>query len=316
MRGFVRAGLCGFAISACVCFAQRPNAAVSSSSSDSIGAGVLDGMARTSVPTDEAAVPLVKGFNFILTTSSQHDSPTGWSNVLEPNLSYRFNEHFAVDIGVPFYTRVNAFVPTTVKGKPTTELETSSGLLGDTVMSGQFDYDFKSFWYAGSASMGVPTGDSELGLTANQVTYNVNNHFERTFGRYTPNVEVGIGNSSTLDSSISRKTYVAVGPSGFFEAGTMVDLPLRLMLDMEAYESLPIGDQRVFGTITRKGKTVQVLEGTGAAEDNGFTTSLLSPLGRHLSLMGYYTRSLRQHYDTVGFSFMYTVRIPKEKAAE
>ena len=313
MRGFVLAGICGLAVSAGVCVAQKPNA-VSSSSNDAISAGVLDGMARAPVLTDEVEVPQVKGFNFLLTTSSQHDSPTGWSNVLEPNLSYRFNSHFLVDVEVPFYTRVNAFVPTGTGKTATTKLKTSSGLLGDTVISGQFDNDFRSFWYSGSASMGVPTGDSELGLTANQVTYNLNNHFERTMGRFTPNVELGIGNSSVLDSSVSRKTYVAVGPSGFFEAGTMVDLPLRTTLEMDAYESLPIGDQRVFGTITRKGKTVQVLEGTGAAEDNGFSTSLLTPLASHLSLMGYYTRSLRQHADTVGFSFMYTLRVPHEKA--
>jgi hypothetical protein len=274
---------------------------------------VMDAMARTPVPTDEAEAPLVKGLNFTLTTSSQHDSWTGWSNVLEPNLSYRFNDHFAVDVDVPYYTRVNAYIPTTTGRVTTTTLKTSSGLLGDTVMSGEFDWDFKSFWYTGSVSMGVPTGDSELGLTANQVTYNVNNHFERTMGKFTPNVEVGIGNSSSLDNSNSRKTYVAVGPAGFFQAGTMVDVPLGMTFEADAYESLPIGDQRVFGTITRKGKTVQVLEGMGAAEDNGFSTSLLTPLGRHLSLVGYYTRSLRQHVDTVGFSFSYVLRAPKEK---
>jgi hypothetical protein len=161
--------------------------------------------------------------------------------------------------------------------------------------------------------MGVPTGDSELGLTANQVTYNVNNHFERTMGRFTPNLELGVGNSSTLDSSTSRKTYVAVGPAGFFQTGLMVDMLRGMTFEADAYESLPIGDQRVYGTITRGKKTVQVLEGTGAAEDNGFSTSLLTPMGRHLSLTGYYTRSLRQHMDMVGFSFMYTLRVPREK---
>jgi hypothetical protein len=161
--------------------------------------------------------------------------------------------------------------------------------------------------------MGVPTGDSELGLTAEQVTYSVNNHFERTMGSFTPNVEVGIGDSSNLNSTASRKTYVAVGPAGWFQAGMMVDVPLGMSFEADAYESLPIGDQRVFGTITRRGKTVQVLEGTGAAEDNGFSTSLIAPLGRHLSLMGYYSRSLRQHVDTVGFSFSYALRVPKKK---
>ncbi len=86
-----------------------------------------------------------------------------------------------------------------------------------------------------------------------------------------------------------------------------------MILDMEAYEALPIGDQRIYGTITRRKKTFQVLEGTGVAEDNGFNVSLLVPLLRHVSLLGFYTRSLRQHEDAVGFSFTYVMRVGPKK---
>jgi hypothetical protein len=35
------------------------------------------------------------------------------------------------------------------------------------------------------------------------------------------------------------------------------------------------------------------------SEDNGFTTSIAIPLTDHLTLSGYYNRSLREHLDTV-----------------
>ena len=314
MASFFRAGLGGLAmLCGCTGFAQNASA-VPASTSAVTSAAVVNGVQAVVPVPDEMAIPLVKGINFVLTTSSQHDSPTGWSNVLEPDLSYRFNDHFAVDVSVPYYTRVNAFIPTTVGRITTYPVKTDYGLLGDTVLGGQFDWAFDQFAYSTWVSVGLPTGNSAFGLSADQPTYNFNNHFETTMGLFTPNVELGIGNSSSLANDTVRKTYTAVGTLAFFQAGTMVDLPKKMIFDVEAYEALPIGDQRVYGTITRRKKTIQVLEGTGVAEDNGFNVSLVIPLVRHLGVMGYYTRSLRQHADSVGFSFMYTMRVGPKKA--
>ena len=313
MGSFFRAGLCGIVISlGCPGFAQNASAMPASTSAVT-AAAVVNGVQPVVPAPDDEPIPLVKGINFMLTTSSQHDSPTGWSNVLEPDLSYRFNDHFAVDVSVPYYTRVNAFIPTIVGRTITYPVKTSYGLLGDTVLGGQFDWSFRLFSYSTWVSLALPTGDSEFGLSADQPTYNFSNHFEHSIGIFTPTVELGVGNSSSLANDAVRKTYTAVGHLGFFQAGTMVDLPLKMVFEAEAYEALPIGDQRVYGTITRKKKTIQVLEGTGIAEDNGFNVSLLIPVARHLGLLGYYTRSLRQHADSVGFSFTYVMRVPPKK---
>jgi hypothetical protein len=313
MGSFLRAGLCGIAISlGCPSFAQNASAVPASSSAVAAVAVVNEVQGVVAAP-DDLPVPLVRGINFLLTSSSQHDSPTGWSNVLEPDLSYRFNDHFAVDVSVPYYTRVNAFIPTTVGHTTTYPVKTDYGLLGDTVIGGQFDWGFNWLSYSAWVSLGLPTGDSQFGLSADQPTYNFSNHFEHSIGIFTPNVELGIGDSSSLANDEVRKTYTAVGNLGFFQAGSMIDLPKGMIFDAEAFEALPIGDQRVYGTITRKKKTVQVLEGTGVAEDNGFNVSVLIPAGRHLGVLGYYTRSLRQHSDSVGFSFTYFMRVPPKK---
>jgi len=46
---------------------------------------------------------------------------------------------------------------------------------------------------------------------------------------------------------------------------------------------------------------------TTVAEDNGFTTMAGFPLTHHVTLSGYYNRSLRQHLDTVSFGVTYVL---------
>jgi hypothetical protein len=43
-------------------------------------------------------------------------------------------------------------------------------------------------------------------------------------------------------------------------------------------------------------------------EDNGFTNSLSVPLTSHLTLQGYYNRSLRLKTDTVGMGITFVAR--------
>ena len=48
----------------------------------------------------------------------------------------------------------------------------------------------------------------------------------------------------------------------------------------------------------------------GPAEDNGFLTSLDIPLAPHVTMSGFYTRSLRDHDDVGGFSFTFLLKAP------
>jgi hypothetical protein len=76
-----------------------------------------------------------------------------------------------------------------------------------------------------------------------------------------------------------------------------------------AYELLPIGNQKVFPTVSQPGAPFSsVVAGTGISEDNGFTTSMGIPLADHLIVGGYYNRSLRQHTDAVSFGATYVLR--------
>lgn len=277
---------------------------------------IAAGTAPTATVPPSLHVTPVMGLNFVLGYTAQHDSATGWTNVLSPDLSYRFNRLFSVDASVPWYARTQAFVPVKTGSATVDELKNGNNLLGDTAIAGHLELAHKDLTELLSTSVAFPTGNTRYGLSANTTTYNVTNHVDYSIGWFTPDVEFGVGDSSTLANQTVKRIYTAVGPLANFQAGSSIDLPLNMSLDLEAYEELPIGNQKVYGTVTRKNKkgksvTRQVLEGTGAAEDNGLSAELDVPLGHHLMLNGSYTRSLIQRLDTAAMGITWTARAPK-----
>jgi hypothetical protein len=258
----------------------------------------------------------INGFNFSLNFTAEHNSSTGWTNTLSPDLSFRFKRHYSFHAVVPWYLSVNDYEPRTVKGVTSNVLEGTTSILADMAILGGYEVAHNNFNYVATATMGLPTGNNRFGLTANQVSYNFTNHFDYNFKHFNPDIEIGEGDSSNLTDQQVKKSYTDVGQMANFQAGFSVDLLLGATLDLEAYEDLPIGDQKVYGTVTtknKKGKTIstQVLEGTGAAEDNGFTAELDVPLGGHVVLAGVYERSLIQALDTASVGITWTLRKPK-----
>ncbi|SNT23978.1 hypothetical protein SAMN05421770_10619 [Granulicella rosea] len=277
-------------------------------------AGSTTASASTNDSGPAGIIPEVKGFNASLGTSSQHDSSNGWSSVLTPNVAYRLNRFFSADVGVPIYGYINVDANTGTKAKPIYGYATKRGVLGDTALSvhGEAHPDF--FDYNGSATLGLPSGNTNYGLGAGQVTYNFNNHFEHEFGIFAPDIELGIADSSALIGARVRKSYVSVGTLAHFQAGGSFELPHDLSFEVEAYEELPLTTSTIYSTTGKGKKKVTTATNTGAAEDNGFSTSLDIPLQRHITLSGFYNRSLRNKIDTAGFSFTFLLRAkPKQK---
>ena len=266
--------------------------------------------------TPDLHVSPVMGPNFSLNYVAQHNSVTGWAQIVTPDFSWRFNRLLSVDASVPWYTSVNAFIPTRVAGVLTYPLDSAHNLLGDTNLSAHLEAAHADLTYLLTTTVGFNTGNAQYGLSAKTTTYNFTNHLDYSIGPFTPDIELGFGDNSALATPAVRRIYTAVGPVANFQAGGNIDLPLNLSLDLEAYEELPIGNQNVYGTVTRKNKkgqtvTRQVLQGTGAAEDNGFTSELDLPLGHYLALNASYDRSLIQGLDTTSFGITWTARSPR-----
>jgi hypothetical protein len=271
-------------------------------------------------------VPITRGFNASLTTSSQHDAAGGWSNILSPNVAYRFDRHFSLNAGLSTFPYINVVTTTDTKNakgvvtKTTSALQTRKFLLSDTVVNGSFDAHSHLLDYNLTATLGLPTGDDNDGLGAGQVTYAFTNHFEHPLGDYfTPDIEIGIDDSPTLLTPRLRKSYIVIGESAHFQAGVDISLPWwNMEFETDAYEELPIGANSLKSTTTKgkKGKQVTTTTPESIGEDNGFTNTLDIPLTAHTTLSGFYNRSLRNHDDTAGFSLTFLLRGNKRTADE
>jgi len=290
--------------------ATQAQAGQSSQASDLDELGGFSAEAMTNDSGPAGIIPVSKGFNVSLGTTSQHDSSSGWSSLLTPNVAYRLDRYFSVDAGVAMYMYINTDDNVGTKTKPVYLYKTKNNVFGDTALSFHGDASFLTIGYNGTVSMGLPSGNTDYGLGAGQVTYNINNHFEKNFGLFTPDIEFGFGDTSTLANQRVVKSYVAVGPMAHFQAGTAVDLPWRMSFAADAYEELPLDKNLVYSTTGSGKKKVTTATNTDPAEDNGFITSLDIPLSRHVTMSGFYSRSLRDHEDTGGFSFTFLLRPP------
>jgi hypothetical protein len=262
----------------------------------------------------EGIIPAVRGFNASLGATSQHDSANGWSSILTPGMAYRFNRYFSVDAAVPLYGYVIVYSNVATVARPVYAYNSRNGAFGDLSLSFEGDTNSSSVAYSGTVSLGLPTGNTGYGLGAGQVTYNINNHFETSVGRFTPDIELGFGDTSSLVEQRVLKSYITVGPMAHFQAGTSVDLPRNITFEADAYEELPLARNLVYSSTGKGKKKVTTSTNTDPGEDNGFITSLDIPLSPHVTLSGFYSRSLRDHDDVAGFSFTLLLKAPPRLA--
>jgi len=265
--------------------AQTPAPTASASQPAASGTAAAS-VSGTEGPAEAAAY--VKGFNASLVTSSQHDSASRWSSSLTPDVSYAYNSHLGMDFSFPYYPYIDIYIPGGTILKPTSNLTTQNWLIGDAQSSVRFSVSPSFMDYVFTVTGGFPIGNTQYGLSATQYTYNFNNHFDTNVGIFSPEVELGFGDSTSLLKRRAAKANVIIGPLANFTVGTSIQLPRNLNFTVTSVET-----------------------GTGPAEDNGFETSLDIPLNPHVVLSGFYDRSLRQHEDTAGFSFTFLLRVPK-----
>jgi hypothetical protein len=260
-------------------------------------------------------VPATRGFNASMGTSQQHDSSNGWSWILNPNAAYRVNKYLSVDAGTPIYIYVNVDDDVGTAAKPVYEQEIKHGAFGDTSLSFEGDLSALTVDYNATVTLGLPSGDADYGLSAGQVTYNFNNHFEKELGIFMPDIELGFGDTSNLVEQRVLKSYVAVGPMAHFQAGTSVSLPGNITFEADAYEELPTAKDFVYSTTVKGKKKVTTATNVDPSEDNGFITSLDIPITPHMTMSGFYNRSLRDHDDVAGFSFTFLLKAPPQPEA-
>ena len=272
------------------------------------GSRVVDPTELDHVPKVPGVSLLLPGVNVGVTFTAVHDSEIGWYNLATPAVSYTFSPRYSADASMSVYPYRLAENQTTTPG-PHPALVTTYGDLSDILLGFHATFNAHRTSDIINASMTIPTGDKTDGLSTGRVTFDASNHAERYFGRTGVILDIGFGDSSGLFNRLVNDEYSSLGPIAHFQTGLVFWLKNRSYVQLVAYEQLPIGDQKVYTTLTRPGyPNMTVVAGRNVSEDNGFTTSVGLPLSSKVTLSGYYNRSLRLHLDTTGMSITYVLR--------
>jgi len=251
--------------------------------------------------TAQAAAQADTGF-------TSHAEFGGTSNadgqIYEINTSagYNFNQHFGMDVGMPFYfVRASS----TVGG-------TSSNGVGNPYIQGRLRFLGPAVNFGSTLTGFAPLGDSRKGLSTGRATFDWNNHFDHSFSRLTPFAEVGIANT-IADSQLFFRPYTTLGFNTHFRAGAIYDLWKFLSVGASGYDILPSGQQTVFSKVVHGPNPGAVSHGpvfqnnqqtTGGADiarDNGFSTWVDAKPSRYVDLELGYTRSTHFQLNSVSF---------------
>ncbi len=212
----------------------------------------------------------------------------------------------SVDASLPFYDYLDA-VHTGKGGN--SRVTAHNAILGDAGIASHFAFSPDICDYVGTIALSAPTGNEHLGVGTGHFGYNINNHAERSVGPFTPDIEAGIGNTSSLIRRRVAKSYTSSGLLLFLQAGTTVNLARSFNLDSEGYEQLPIGAQTVYSRAARKnGKVVLMQPSDG--EDNGINFELDAPVVRRFLLSASLSQSIRLGETTESVSLAFLLHVP------
>jgi len=285
---------------------------------------VILGMSLVGTPRLRAQVPAGSGpaakekqeHGFTLVESFEGSSNAdGQIMSFTSAAGYMFSKHFAVDLGIPvdFY-RVQT---TTLTGTTTT---TSTGL-GDAFTGLHFSFKSPAVNYGSTLTVTVPTGDSNKGLSTGRATFDWSNTFSRDFGRWTPFLTAGVGNS-LFDTRAFHRPYLTLGKVAHFEAGTALDLGHFFSVSASLYDVAPGGTQKMYsrlvprsapaptgaGTHGRAYQTSPVTSGSAdLVRDNGFNAGLDFNPTKYVDLGVAYSRSVHLSLDTFSFGAVFNL---------
>jgi hypothetical protein len=289
-----------------------PQALTSGSASEVFGSRTASATTNDAGPS--GIIPFAPGFNASLGTSAQYDSGNGWSTILTPGIAFRFNGLLSANASVPIYASINVEANTGTKSKPVYTATTQHGVPGDASLAVSLAAHPVLLDYNATLSIGLPSGNTAYGLGAGKTTCDFNNHVEKSFGIFSPDIEFGAGTSSNLVRPRVRKTYTSVGALAHFQLGTSIDLPFNLSFEADAYELLPLNSSTVYSGARSGKKKATATSASDSAEDNGFTTSLDIPVTPRATFSSFYDRSIRNADDTVGLSLTLLLKPPPKPA--
>ena len=255
-----------------------------------------------SAQSTTSAVDETKGWTFFEDFLGSANS-LGQVTKLDSTLGYNFNRYFGVDAGLPVY-----FVHlsnSTISMTSTSGSRTNTGL-GDLYADLRFTFDTPVVNYVSTLRGSAPTGDTSIGLSTGRATYDWNNHFDRSFGRLTPYLDLGIANSVS-DTSFFLRPFTSLGTVGQFDLGAQWKFFPALSFDASVYDVAPTGQQKIFSKFLKHNSTgpagpaghgrvfqnaPETVGSADLAKDNGFAAGFDITPSRYFDLGIGYSRSV------------------------
>src|SRR6266704_7091726 len=222
---------------------------------------------------------------------------------LDPSVGYNFSGHFGMDVGIPVYF---------VRASSTTAGTTSTNGIGNPYLDVRVKYLHPLLNFGSTLTGYAPVGDSKKGLSTGRGTFDLTNHFDRSFSSLTPFGEVGIANTIT-DSLLFERPFTTLGFNTHLQGGIKYSLWKIFSVGASGYDILPTGQQTVFSKVqggssnslsSHKPVFLNNQQTTGTADiahDDGFSTWIEAKPGSVLDMELGFTRSI--HYDLNSVSF-------------
>src|SRR5215469_4611970 len=189
---------------------------------------------------------------------------------LDSTVGYDFNKHFGVYGGLPIYFASLSSTTTGTTGA-TTSGNSSAGL-GNFYLGLAFRVPNPALNYGSTITLGAPTGSTKKGFSSGRGTLDWSNHFDRSFSRFTPFLDAGLGNT-VPDSLRVTRPFTSLGAVGHFEEGAECELVHHFALGGSAYEITPFGNQKVFSKLVQPGQTRTTTGKSHGVFENSFESS-------------------------------------------
>jgi len=230
---------------------------------------------------------------------------------------YNFSSHVGVVAGLPVYFVHNSAATTTSPANTATA--TAVNGIGDIFAGFRLSFPNPAVNYRMALTGAAPSGDSSKGLSTGYATYDWTNHFDRSFGKWTPFADLGLANS--VPNTVFFQQFTSLGHLVHFEGGTSLSLIGPLSASASFYDFAPWGSQQVFSRLVKKGGPPagagshgRVYElnqqTTGSADltrDNGFNFGVDARISL-FDLWAGYTHSIHFDLNVVSFGIGVNMR--------
>ncbi len=229
----------------------------------------------------------------------------GQEFVLDGSAGYQFNKHFALTFGLPLYI-------THASATATTSSSTVSGI-GDPSMMMLLRFPNQTVNYSTALTTTFPLASTSKGLSTGRVGIDWNNRFDHDFGRLTPFLAAGMGNT-VMDSRFFHRPFTTLGFNAHFEGGADLDIGHKLSIGASGYDIAPSGQQKVFSRIVESGNSGSqgkhgafgsAHETTGTSSltaDHGFATWIDANPTKLVDMELGFSRSMVYDLNTVSFT--------------